>query len=172
MTYAKPIRERLEISPNSQKNQSITHSSAIPAKSPFCVFYNLHTPGSLNFRLSPAFSCVWKLPHKKGGRGVGNFYLMPNQQLTNSRLGTSASARPVGISHVSAFLLPVNSELPILDLCPSIPKRLAILTPHPNQSHSPSDQDGDRACPPVSWRERAERVEGSHLLPIIHPGVH
>ena len=172
MTYAKAIRERRQSPRNPQKNQSITHSSAHRPNPAPCVFYNLHTPGSLNFRLSPAFSCVWKLPHKKGGRGVPNFYLSPNQQLTNSRLGTSASARPVGISHVSAFLLPVNSELPILDLCPSIPKRLAILTPHPNQSHSPSGQDGDRACPPVFWRERAGRVEGSHLLPIIHPGVH
>ena len=98
----RPIRGRSEFHPKPLKNQSVGHSSANRTNSPLSVFNNLDTPAPLDFRLSPVFPSDYALPLQNRGVGVGNFYLSPNQQLTNSRLSTNFSALPVGITQLPA----------------------------------------------------------------------
>src|SRR5271170_4524684 len=119
VNLARTIRERPEFRSNPQKNQAITNSSANRANSPLCVFNNFHTPASLNFGLSPVFPSDYALPHKKGGRGVGNFYLSPNQQFTNSPVFAHAPT--------------LNSKPSTHGLRPRLPERLCPHTPHPTK---------------------------------------
>jgi hypothetical protein len=126
----RPIRGRSESHPKPLKNQSVGHSSANHANSPLSVFNNLHTPAPLNCLLSPAFPSDYALRLQNRGVGVRNFYLLPNQQLTNSHVGTNPSARPVGITHVPAWRPSLNSELSNLDFRRRLSGRLCFQHPH------------------------------------------